>query len=63
MERKNGKTGYIKRYKSFINHSLYLSWNHLRSTEPGLSMARPKALDQMRLAMQPRDLDTAKTTV
>jgi len=31
--------------------------------DPGLSIGSPKALDQFKFAMQPKALETAKTTV
>jgi hypothetical protein len=37
--------------------------NHNKSTEFGLSIGNPKALLQIKFAINPIDLETAKTTV
>lgn len=43
--------------------SPYLSSIHLSVIEPGLSIGKPNALDQIRFAIHPNALDTANTTV
>ena len=50
-------------YLSFHFPCPYLSLNQVKSTDPGLSIGNPKALDHIKLAIHPKALETAKITV